>query len=60
MNLQDHVSDAIDTDDEYSGKKDDKRIIDNYNSLCATDKEKVDDIFISLTGFSLKTLISKL
>jgi hypothetical protein len=54
--IPDIVSDAIHTDVDHHNS-DDKRIIKRYKSATKTAKQDIDDIFISLCGWSLNTII---
>jgi len=38
-------------------KPSDRSIISRYEKLTQEEKDKIDDIFISLSGYSLKTMI---
>jgi hypothetical protein len=56
MNLQERVLELIKSDDGYVDAFD--RIIKRkYDRLSEEEKEKLDDIFISLCGFGLNTII---
>ena len=54
--IPDIVNDAIYTDVDHQNS-DDKRIIKRYKSATKTAKQDIDDIFISLCGWSLATII---
>lgn len=50
---------SIVNDKEAYTKKDEKTIVSEYNNLSQKDKESVDKIFISLTGYKLVTIINE-
>ena len=54
--IPDIVTDAICTDNDHKNR-DDKRIIKRYKSATKTAKQDIDDIFISLCGRSLASII---
>lgn len=53
MSIASQVYDAIESDDEDSTE----RLIEAYKAATPDQKAVVDDIFISLCGWSLQTLI---
>ena len=56
MNLQERVLELIKSDDGYVDAFDGV-IKRKYNRFSEEEKEKIDDIFISLCGFGLNTII---
>ena len=56
MNLQERVLELIKSDDGYVDAFD-MIIKRKYDRLSEEEKEKLDDIFISLCGFGLNTII---
>lgn len=56
MRINEIVQDYIHTDDGYNGIQE-KRIIQKYRDANDETKAVIDDIFISLTGWSLKSII---
>lgn len=57
-NLKQIILDEMLSDDGYT-MRDDANIIKDFRNLDAIGKIQVNSIFISLTGYSLETLISK-
>ena len=57
-NLINKIEDLMSTDD-VNRNNQSKRLIAEYKSATEEEKKKVDDIFICLCGYSIKTLISK-
>jgi len=55
-NIQLEVVELINSDTDFDHNENES-IIDTYNSCNKETKSKIDDIFISLTGYSLKTII---
>lgn len=59
MNLiKEVLIDAILQEHRQKNTRDNERIINKYNSLTKQSADQVDDIFISICGFSLENLIS--
>ena len=58
MNINEIVQNLITTDDSYSGAEN-NIIIKRYNGASVDEREIIDDIFISLCGYSLDTIISE-
>lgn len=48
---------TIINDNENYNLNDETNIINTYNSMLDEDKDKIDRIFLVLTGFKLKTII---
>jgi hypothetical protein len=60
MNIIDQVLDAMNTQcGDINEVKESVRIVQKYNNADEKCKELIDDVFISLCGYSLKTLIDK-
>lgn len=60
MNIIDQVLDAMNTQcGDINEVKESARIVKKYNNADEKGKELIDDVFISLCGYSLKTLIDK-
>ena len=57
--LVEKITHAIETDDGYKGKSDDKIISEVYSKCSEVEKDKIDGIFIRLTGYSLDTLLNR-
>jgi hypothetical protein len=57
MNLQQVIISAIESDTDFTSRQQ-ARLIKKYESLEQNEKDIVDDIFISLTGYGLETLIA--
>lgn len=55
--LQDLLKEAINTDFDHN-LRDTTRIINKYTKASKEQKDLIDDIFISVCGWSLETLIS--
>jgi hypothetical protein len=49
----------MNTENRIKSVPDQKRIIERFNELDAFNQDKVNDIFIFICGYSLKTLIEK-
>lgn len=58
MNLVQVIKKHIETDTDYKTRYD-NRIIKTYTNATDLQKELIDDIFIDLTGYSLKTIIKQ-
>ena len=54
--LNDKIIEAIQTDGDFN-KRQQQIILDNYEQATPEEKERIDNIFIALTGWSLETLI---
>ena len=54
--LNDKIVEAIQTDGDFN-KRQQEIIINNYEEASDQEKERIDNIFIALTGWSLETLI---
>jgi hypothetical protein len=59
MNLQEIIKDAIDTDDQFKTRNQ-TDLIKSYTESNKETKIIINDIFISLCGYSLETLINRL
>lgn len=59
MNIREIILNAMETDDSFS-LSDQQKLINRYSKLSGTEMKAVDDIMISLTGYSLGNLINKL
>ncbi len=57
MSLQELIADAIDTDCDYNTTFSCKKIIQQYEQASDDTKATIDNIFITLCGWSLKTHI---
>lgn len=52
--IRDHILNSMMTDDSFT-HADNSRLIKRFNSLTPSEKDAVNDIFISLTGFSFES-----
>lgn len=57
-NLKNKIIKSLISDDSYT-EKDARRFIKTYRSLNSQEKEKLDQLFISLSGNSLSTIIQE-
>lgn len=57
MSLQELIIEEMNTDCDYRSGTSCSRIIDRYEGSNAETKAALDDVFISLSGWSLQTLI---
>lgn len=58
MTLIDHIQDAIASDDADTARSS-ERIVNAYTSATPETRAVLDDVFISLCGWSLSTLINE-
>ena len=54
--LNEKIIEAIQSDGDFN-KRQQQIILDNYDQATPQEKERIDNIFIALTGWSLETLI---
>jgi len=55
--LNQEIADLIASDYDFNSRQQ-LIIINTYKKATSAEKEKIDEIFIALTGYSLKTIIS--
>lgn len=58
-NLKERIISAMETDTDYKSRVHDAKVRRFYDKSSEETKDIVDNIFISLTGYSLKTLLSE-
>jgi hypothetical protein len=54
--LNEKIIEAIQSDGDFN-KRQQQIILDNYDQATQQEKERIDNIFIALTGWSLESLI---
>jgi hypothetical protein len=59
MALIDRIEELILSDDEYPRDDQSDRLIDEYEKASPESKEVIDNIFICLCGYSLKSIIEQ-